>query len=288
MKKIHVGFLLSYDYEKLKKSIPPVYQDADAIFVAMDHKNRTWSGEVFDVDPNFFQWLKEFDVDNKIELYKDDFYDSSLIAIENDNRERHMLSLKMGIGNWLVQVDSDEYFVDFGKYVKDLRRYDSYLNNPEKNNIQIAAYLINLYKYTDKGVLYVKEPTRGIMATNYPNYKVARNTRKRIVYTQNILLHESIARDEEELELKLDNWGHNIEVQDKNAFLEKWRTTNKSNYKSREDFFYIEPEKWKSLEFCEGETIDEIRKNINLESVMPSKMYIAKKNFGQYFKHLFK
>lgn len=288
MKKIHVGFLLSYDYDKLKKSIPPVYKEADAIFIAMDHKNRTWSGETFEVDPAFFEWLEAFDVDNKIQLYKDDFYDADLIAIENDNRERHMLSLKMGIGNWLVQIDSDEYFVDFANYVKDLRRFDSYLDNPEKKNIQIAAYLINLYKYTDNGVLFIKEPTRGIIATNYPNYKVARNTRKRIVYTQNILLHESIARDEAELVLKLDNWGHNIEVHDKEAFLEKWRTTNKSNYKERENFFYIEPEKWKHLEFCEGNTIEEIRKNINLEGIMPSKFFIAKKNFGQYFKHLFK
>ena len=274
MKKIHVGFLLSYDYDKLKKSIPPVYKEADAIFIAMDHKNRTWSGETFEVDPAFFEWLEAFDVDNKIQLYKDDFYDADLIGIENDNRERHMLSLKMGIGNWLVQIDSDEYFVDFANYVKDLRRFDSYLDNPEKNNIQIAAYLINLYKYTDNGVLFIKEPTR--------------NTRKRIVYTQNILLHESIARDEAELVLKLDNWGHNIEVHDKEAFLEKWRTTNKSNYKKRENFFYIEPEKWKHLEFCEGNTIEEIRKNINLEGIMPSKFFIAKKNFGQYFKHLFK
>ncbi|MFC5196100.1 hypothetical protein ACFPH8_12225 [Bizionia hallyeonensis] len=288
MKKIHVGFLLSYDYDKLKKSIPPVYKEADAIFIAMDHKNRTWSGETFEVDPAFFEWLEAFDVDNKIQLYKDDFYDADLIAIENDNRERHMLSLKMGIGNWLVQIDSDEYFVDFANYVKDLRRFDSYLDNPEKKNIQIAAYLINLYKYTDNGVLFIKEPTRGIISTNYPNYKVARNTRKRIVYTQNILLHESIARDEAELVLKLDNWGHNIEVHDKEAFLEKWRTTNKSNYKERENFFYIEPEKWKHLEFCEGNTIEEIRKNINLEGIMPSKFFITKKNFGQYFKHLFK
>ncbi|HLV14988.1 MAG TPA: hypothetical protein VKY41_07395 [Xanthomarina sp.] len=288
MKKIHLGFLLSYDYDKLKKSIPPVYKEADAIFIAMDHKSRTWSGETFEVDPAFFEWLEAFDVDNKIQLYKDDFYDANLIAIENENRERHMLSLKMGIGNWLIQIDSDEYFVDFANYVKDLRRFDSYLDNPEKKNIQIAAYLINLYKYTDNGVLFIKEPTRGIIASNYPNYKVGRNTRKRIVYTQNILLHESIARDEAELVLKLDNWGHNIEVQDKEAFLEKWRTTNKSNYKERENFFYIEPEKWKHLEFCEGNTIEEIRKNINLEGIMPSKFFIAKKNFGQYFKHLFK
>ena len=54
MKKIHVGFLLSYDYDKLKKSIPPVYKEADAIFIAMDHKNRTWSGENFQVELSFF------------------------------------------------------------------------------------------------------------------------------------------------------------------------------------------------------------------------------------------
>ena len=283
MKKIQVGFLLSYDYEKLKYAIPPVYREADTIFIAMDHKNRTWSGEKFEVEPDFFNWLKEFDVDNKIVIYKDDFYDSSLLAIENDNRERHMLSLKMGIGNWLIHI-----YINFKKFVSDLRKYDSYLDNPKENNIQIAMYSLNLYKYVDNGILFVKTPTKAVVATNYPNYKVARVTRERIVYTQNLLLHESIARDEEELIFKLDNWGHNIEIQDKEAFLYKWRTTNKSNYKERENFFYIEPEKWKHLEFCEGNSIEEIRKNINLEGIMPSKFFIAKKNFGQYFKHLFK
>ncbi|WP_223033158.1 hypothetical protein [Hanstruepera marina] len=288
MKKIHVGFLLSYDYEKLKKSIPPVYQDADAIFIAKDHKNRTWAGETFTIDDSFFKWLKAFDVDNKIELYEDDFYDANLIAIENDNRERHMLSLKMGIGNWLIQIDSDEYVLDFGKFVKDLRKYDKYLDNPENHKIQISMYSVNLYKYVDDGILFVKSPTKAVVATNFPNYKVARVTRERIIYTQNILLHESIARDEDELVFKLDNWGHNIEVQNKEAFLEKWRTTNKHNYKEREDFFYIEPEKWKYLEFCEGQTIEEIRENMNINAIIPSKFYIAKKNFGQWFKFLFK
>ena len=288
MKKIQVGFLLSYDYEKLKKSIPPVYNAADNIFIAMDKDLRTWSGETFEVADSFFEWVKNFDVDNKIQFYKDDFYVSELKAIENDNRERHMLSLQMGIGNWLVQVDSDEYFFNFENFVKDLRKYDKYLDDPENNNIQISAFLINLYKYTDGGILYVKEPTRGIMATNFPNYKVARNTRKRIVYTHNLLLHESIARTEKELLQKFINWGHNIDIKDKDAFMNKWRTTNKSNYKKREDFFYIEPEKWKQLEFCEGQNVEEIGRNINLKDIMPSKLFVFGKNFGQWFKFLFK
>ena len=85
MKKIQVGFLLSYDYEKLKNSIPPVYKSADAIFIAIDKDYRTWSGQKFEVDNTFFDWLKNFDVDNKITLYRDDFYVADLSAIENDN-----------------------------------------------------------------------------------------------------------------------------------------------------------------------------------------------------------
>ncbi len=288
MKKIHVGFLLSYDYEKLKKSIPPVYKAADHIFIAIDKDLRTWSGETFKVDDSFFNWLENFDIDNKITLYRDDFYDPNLKAIENDNRERHMLSLKMGIGNWLIQIDSDEYFLDFEKFVKDLKKYDRFLKKPKENNIQIALYSLNLYKYTDGGVLYVKKPTKAVVATNYPNYKVARVTRKRIIYTKNLLLHESIARDEEELLFKFDNWGHNTDMKDKKGFIEKWRTTNKSNYKEREDFFYIEPEKWKYLEFCEGENIYELKKNLDINKIIPSSIYIVAKNLGQYFKHLFK
>jgi len=287
MKKIHVGFLLSYDYIKLKNSIPPVYADADRIFIAVDQLNRTWSGAQFEVDPAFYDWLKEIDTDNKITLYKDDFYVPHLSAIENDNRERHLLSVKMGIGNWLVQVDSDEYFLDFKKFVSDLRKHDHLLDDPEKNKVQFACFLINMFKYTDGGMLYVKVPTRGLMATTYPNYRVARNTRQRIIYTNNVLWHESLARTDKEIEFKLRNWGHNDEV-NVDAFMDKWRSVNKSNYQSMRGFFYIQPEKWNELDFVEGNTIDEITKNFDGSNLLPSAFYIWKKNFGQWFKFLFK
>lgn len=287
MKKIQVGFLLSYDYEKLKNAIPPVYKDSDEIFVALDHEQRTWSGQKFDIDPAFFEWLEAFDTDKKITIYRDDFYVPEMSAIENDNRERHMLSLKMGVGNWLIQIDSDEYFLDFGRFVSNLRKYDHYLDNPENNKIQLAAFLINMFKYTDGGMLYVKVPTRGIMATNWPNYRVARNTRQRIIYTDSVLWHESLARSEEEIEFKLRNWGHNNEV-NVEAFMQKWKSVNKSNYQSMRGFFYIQPEKWNELEFVPGTTINEITKNFDGEKLVPSNFYIWKKNFGQWFKFLFK
>ncbi|MGB6269274.1 MAG: hypothetical protein WBF67_09720, partial [Olleya sp.] len=159
MKNIVVGFLMSYDYEKLKLSIPPVYEEADKIYIALDHEQRTWKGERFEVDSSFFEWLTHFDTDSKIKFYKDNFYVPELNAIQNDTRERHLISLKMGIGNWLVQVDSDEIFIDFKQFVNTLRQHDKFLDNPKKNPLQIAGFLINIYKYLDKGMLYVDEPT---------------------------------------------------------------------------------------------------------------------------------
>ena len=48
MKKIQVGFLLSYDYEKLKNSIPPVYNSADAIFIAWrNHALKLYHPDLF-------------------------------------------------------------------------------------------------------------------------------------------------------------------------------------------------------------------------------------------------
>ena len=287
MKKIHVGFLFSYDYELLKLAIPPVYNEADRIFLAIDENYKTWSGNTFTVDTSFFDWLKAFDKDNKIELYKDNFYVPELTTTQMDTRERKMLSQKMGIGNWLIQVDSDEYFVDFSKFVKQLRKYDHYLDNPEKNKIQIAAFWLIIYKHTTNGMLYVNKPMKAIFATNYPNYKAFRRTNERVIYVDSLVLHESVARSEEELRYKLKNWSHNTHVNDE--FLNKWLTVNENNYKEMSNFYYIEPNRWKTLDFFPTKDISKIKdftssnKNLKL-----SKSFLFFKNFGQWFKFLFK
>ena len=107
MKEIQVGFLMSYDYKLLKNSIPLVYREADAITIALDDNLRTWTGEKFEVEDNFFEWLKSFDTEKKISIYRDNFFDSSLTAMENEVKERKMLSSPMGMGNWLTILDSD-------------------------------------------------------------------------------------------------------------------------------------------------------------------------------------
>ncbi|MDT0647845.1 hypothetical protein RM545_14185 [Zunongwangia sp. F260] len=287
MKKIQVGFLMSYDYELLKKAIPPVYAAADSVFIALDENYRTWSGGKILVDPEFFKWLEEIDVDQKITIYKDNFYVPELTAMENEVRERKMLAQKMGKGNWLIQVDCDEYFLNFEEFVNDLRKYDKFLDNPEDKPVQIAAFLLVLYKYVDNGILYVEKVRRQMMATNFPDYKVGRNTKQRIIYTQNLLLHESVSRSEEEIITKFRNWGHREET-NPDQFLEKWRAVNSKNFSEYQDFFYLEPEKWKKLAFVKGNSVEQISSNLDYKTLIPSDFYIYKKNFGQWFKSHFK
>lgn len=285
--KIQVGYLVSYDYELLKNAIPTVYNDADTIFLAIDKNRKTWKGDAIVINDDFFDWIAQFDVHKKIVIYEDEFYIPGLTTMQCEVRERKLLGEVMGIGNWLIQIDADEYFLDFKSFAAFLRTKNHFLENPEKNQIQVSPFLINLYKRLDEGLLYVEKSTKQLLATNFPSYKVGRQTRQRIIYFRGLILHECLSRTKEELEFKLDNWGHNIDV-NKKQFMEKWETVNQSNYKSMENFFYLEPEKWKKLAFVKGTNIEEIQKNIDLSKALPSNFYILKKNFGQWFKHLFK
>ncbi len=285
MKKIHVGFLLSYDYEKLKFSIPPVYDKADKIYLALDIEFRTWKGNTFKVDDSFYKWIEKFDVDKKIVFFRGNFYIPELNTLQNDTRERYLLAQEMGIGNWLVQVDADEIFIDFNAFVQTLRKHDKYLDSPEKNPIQIAGFLINIYKYLDNGILYVNEPTKVMLATNYPNYKRARNTKQRVIYTNNILLHECLSRTEEDLKFKLENWGHSHEIN--SEFLHKWRKANEINYKDLKNLFYLDPKIWKGLGYLPSKKLDKIRELVKKDDNLKVKQFfLNKKNFGQWFKFL--
>jgi hypothetical protein len=286
MERIQVGFLISYDFILLKNALPQVYEFSDSIFLAIDKDRKTWNGANFTIDESFFEWIKEIDIDSKIEIYEDQFYIENLTTMECEVRERKMLSEKMGVGNWLIQLDADEYFLNFKEFVQFLKNNNKYIKPTYKKEVQISAYLVNIYKIVEDGFLYVDEPTRCLTATNKPNYKVGRNTRKRIIYTNNLILHETLSRSEKELEMKLKNWGHKNELN--SQFLVKWKSASKENYKELKDVFYIEPQKWRSLNYVKGKNIDEVSKNFNSKSFLPSSFYIWKKNFGQWFKFIFK
>ena len=137
----------------------------------------------------------------------------------------------------------------------------------------------------EDGLLYVEQPTKVFLATNYPNYKTARKTKERIIYTNNVLLHECLSRTEEELLFKFKNWGHSHQIN--NQFFDKWKKADKNNYKTIKNIFYLNPELWKSLGYFDTKDLKKIKEIIKVNSKMsPSKFYLFKKNIGQYFKHL--
>ncbi len=287
MSKIQVGFLVSYDYELLKHAIPRVYEEADTIFLAIDENRTTWKGAPFTIEASFFEWIETIDTQKKITIYEDNFYVPELSTMECEVRERKMLSEKMGIGNWLVQLDADEYFIDFKSFVDFLKSKKHLLKHPEKTPVEVSPFLVNIYKKLEGGVLVVDKATKIRAATNYPDYKVGRKTKQRTLYHNSLILHECLSRTREELEFKLDNWGHDADI-DKEAFLEKWESVNETNYMTMQDFFYLEPSSWKTLKYLKGTTVEELSKSAKEEGMYHSALYVFFKNIGQSFKYLFK
>ncbi|WP_157811500.1 hypothetical protein [Lacinutrix sp. Bg11-31] len=281
--KINVGFLVAYDYELLKISIPLVYEHTNAITLALDINRQTWSGNTFKVDPNFFNWVKEFDTDNKITIYEDDFYDASLNAMENDTRERNMLAEQMGDGI-CIQIDADEYFVDFKGFTEHLRKNKKKLTG--KKAIQICSFMVDVYKVLEDGILYCPTYTNYYLGTTKANYTRARkNKNQEKWYVPFISIHQSWSRDEKELKFKLDNWGHNIDF-DVDSFFEFWKSINKGNYKDHKDFHPFDKKEWPTLEYIEGKDFNEIIENFKDKKV--SKSFIFGKNSAQKAKFLFK
>lgn len=261
---IKVGFLVSYDFKYLYKSIPLVYDASDLIVLAVDKDRLTWSGNSLFIDSSFFEWVKKFDTLNKIVIYEDTFYIPENSPSENDTRERNLLAKAMGNGGWHIQIDSDEYFNDFKNFASFLKEKKHYLKNPEKHPVEIHVQWITLFKKVEGGFLYIKDSLDAIeVATNYPKYKYMRATRhsKKII-TKFILLHQSWARDDEEIYTKITNWSHRDDS-DNAAFYKFWKNITLDNYKEFTNFHDNDPTKWKSLEFIAENEIDSLKIEIS-------------------------
>lgn len=283
--QINVGILVSYDYLFLKDSLPLIYKDSDKIVLALDENFNTWSGNKFIVEKEFFDWIKKFDIHNKIEFYRDNFYIPALTSIENDTRERTMLSEYFGNGNWYIQIDSDELFLNFKGFTDVLKRNANYLNNPKKNQIQICLFFVNLFKKVDGGYLYVSKPFEPFSTvTNFINYKTARVTYGQKKYLPFFVVHNTWARENEEIYFKLNNWGHNKDF-DVEKYFSFWKCVTKENFKEFENIHPVEGKKWKELSFCPGENLQDVVSYFQNNSILKiSKIFLFGKNLAQKIK----
>lgn len=253
---VKVGMLVSYDYAYVKDSLPLIYPYVDYIAFAIDKDRRTWSGEKFQIPDSFFDWVRDFDVDKKIHIYEDSFYVPSLKAIECDTRERNMLAQYMGQGGWHLQIDSDEYFLDFDRFSAYLRNLDS------SKNVLVYARWITIYKQNENDYFLIRTKENFPVATNNPIYSTVRISECEVNhYTDFEVLHQSWARSDEEIQLKLRNWGHNIDF-DTQAYYQFWKATNRQTYRYMKSFHPLDPWLWPSLDYFEAYGIVDLAQKV--------------------------
>jgi hypothetical protein len=262
MREIKVGILVSYDYQNIKNSLPRVYHYADKITLAVDKDGLTWSGNPVYIEPEFWNWIENFDSDKKITVYKDSFYVEGLSSYQCDTRERIMLGKFMGDGGWHVQVDADEYFVDFKHFVDFLH----YLDKKKKNVDCVFMEWVVLFKQTSNGYLFINNVNLGggnapgtALATTRPqDYACCRiiSNPKKIVYPQRIV-HDTLSRTEEGVLTKFGNWGHKDGF-DTEAYFHFWKAINEKNYMFVRNFGSIPEAHYDRLAFVKAQNIDEL------------------------------
>jgi len=273
MSIIKVGYLISYDYEYVKTSLPRVYDHVTEIVFAVDSNGKTWSGEDIKISNEFWNWVDEYDKDHKISIYRDQFYVAGLTPMECDTRERNLLGKKMGEADWYIQIDSDEYFVDFATFKDKLA-----VSKPEVPT-SIYCSVATLFKRLSTGFLLIDESFETLsFATNHPVYDLARNNTSGNlhIYWDDLVLHQSWARSSEEIGLKLNNWSHKNDFNTE-SFYKLWNAIDEYNYYCLADFHPLNPKTWPRLRLMKG-TIAEILDDPELSRFRAKAIAGRKKN----------
>jgi hypothetical protein len=283
---IKIGMLVSYDYEYLYTSLPFLYEHVDRIVLAIDKERQTWSGGDFVIDESFFDWVRNFDKNKKITVLEESFYDSKKTPMQNEVAERQRIAEVLGAGGWHIQIDSDEYFVNFLEFKKWLLQQEKYLQEPEKNPVDIFAFWITLFKKDDQGYYYISNQETFPIATNYPHYQSGRSSNHAKLVVNYSVFHQSWARTELEIQKKIKNWGHSTDF-DADVFFDLWRGINEDNYRNLKNFHPFNPKLWKILKYGFGKDFLEfLHSNYKNENISADFFVFYRVYFKFYLKNL--
>lgn len=273
---IKVSYLVSYDYDMLLTSVNQLYDYADKIVIAIDIERKTWSGNTFEIPDSFFEKVKAFDKNNKIQFYFDKFYLKDLTPMECESRERNMVLKKLGKG-WKIQLDVDEYIYDFKKIAEYLNKY-WYLNLfPKLTPICFQGNLITLFRELPDGYLYIENDEKFPFITNQTfNTHTRQNDKIRNYFSDINVIHQSWARTEEQIDFKIKNWGHRNDF-DTEKYFQFWKSLNSSNYMEFQNIHPIVPEVWNKLKFLQSKSIDDFIERFKMnKNQIPKKIYRKK------------
>ena len=251
MANISFVTLISYDYELAFQAISRYYDIADQIILGIDIDRITWSGNKYKFDELAFdQFIKKIDAGGKISVIKKNFH---LLQkpIDNDTSERRYLSEMCKDGNWIVQIDADELMLN-------PQEFKTYLDENEEalDGCALKAHWITVFKAFDDGKFLVIDAdgaTDGkiFVGTKTKNaYTMCRDTNETAIQTPLRLLHVSWGRTRDELQQKLENWGHSRDFNTK-AYLEMWDKVTLENYQSFTNLHPLHGPHWPKLKLVE-------------------------------------
>jgi len=254
---IKVGFCVAYDWYLLEHALPLVYAGADQICLSIDMDRISWSGTHYAFNETAFrELLKRIDVDGKIKVLEENYHQPDLAPMANEVRQRNRIAEFQGRGGWHIQLDCDEYFYDFEGFSEYLRAL------PETGyTFNVCCPWVTLYKQVEGGYLYVdpfhKEKIEYMqIATRYPVYEYGRRNGFFNKYTNFPIIHQSWARNREEICEKMNNWGHAKDF-DRDRYFLFWDSLTHDNYKAAVNFHFLEPAVWPRLSFVAAKTVDE-------------------------------
>ncbi|MFN8342750.1 MAG: hypothetical protein U0V64_13870 [Cyclobacteriaceae bacterium] len=260
---IKIGFCIAYDWYFLREALPQVYADADVILLALDRRRMSWSGKHFEFDEDGFRTLvKELDAEGKITLYEDDFFVQGHSPMQNEVRQRNLMAARLGPGGWHIQLDCDEYFINFAGFVRYLRR----LNPKRFQRTNVCCDWITLFRQVDEGFLIVshdhpRQIERIAIATLSPRYEYGRRNGDRNHFAPFGIVHQSWARSEAEIATKLSSWGHAHDF-DANAFMSFWKSLTRDSATTVRNFHPIHPAVWSRLSWVAGNTMREVLQHL--------------------------
>lgn len=256
---IKTGFCVAYDWRLLAISLPLIYDFSDQICLSIDKNRKGWSGEDFSFDNSGFQDLiRNIDTQKKISILEENFYRHSRTPMENEVNQRKRMAQMMGQGGWHIQLDCDEYFMNFGDFTAFLRNLK--LSKPDLTNI--CCPMITLFKKTDDGYLIIsgsisEKPEFVPVASTNPDYQYGRRNGYFNYLTKYIIIHQSWAHASIEVKTKLKHWGH---VNDFNGmdYYKLWDSINAGNFRHFKNFHPIDPELWPNLKLVRVGNIPEL------------------------------
>lgn len=269
MRPIHVGIPVSYDYKYLPLCLSRIYDKADKITLAIDKARKTWAGQKYEFDESFLKEILDNDPLHKISLYEDTFSVVGLGTLDCDLRERRMIREFMNSADenaWHLQLDSDEYFVNFEAFVRYLHALDECYDG----NITVNCQWVTILKLLNDGILIAgDDDSLGFFpVASIGGCRWCSSSDAIVVNADFKVLHQSWGRDEKEIHYKISNWGHNHDF-DVESYFQFWESVNRYNAPYIRDCHPLGRKcGWNWLEYREG-TIPEILNEIQASEIAP-------------------